>query len=807
MNNKLTFLALFLFLFTQQLFAQTTISGTLQSEASGEALNYATIRLLEPEDSSLVTGGITDDIGYFNLEAKPGNYILQMSYITFATKNMNVDLTESVDLGVITLNSDEQTLGVVEVIGEKSEVEFHLDKKVFTVGKDLTAVGTDAIDILDNVPSVSTDVDGNVSLRGSEGVQILINGKQSALTGLGSTNALKNIPSNLIEKIEVITNPSSRYDAQGQVGIINIVLKKQQNPGLNGSFDVNAGTPSRYGAGINLNYRQNKVNLFTNLGFRYRSGPGEGFNYFEYFNPSNGVFYSENDRDHERSGLGGNGSIGAEYFFTENQTLTGTFRYGLGDDKSDVDLLYSDFDQSYDLMKQVLRTDDEKEDEKDWAYTLAYHNDIDKDLGRKLTADVRFETAQETERSDYSETQVFGTGTLPITERSVNKEGQDEYLFQIDYVHPFSKSQKFEVGAKSTLRDINTDFTVERNTNGEYQPLPGLDNEFVYDEDIHAVYGMYGNEVGKVGYQAGLRAEYTDINTKLLNTNEENPRDYLKLFPSAFVTYDVGNENSVQLSYSRRIRRPGFWHLNPFLTYSDARRQFAGNPNLNPEYTNSFELGYLKNWDKTTLNSSIYYRKSTDVITRITQPLAADTVKVIPVNLNERDAGGFEFILNSDITKWWTVDANFNLFYFKEDGQNVGNNFTAEDVAWFSRLSNRFRFNKDFMGQLRFMYRGPSNTTQGKRDAMYNLDLGLSKEVLNGKGTISFNGRNILNTRRYSSSTTTDAFYNESEYQWGVASFNAGFNYRINQNNKQRRQNQNRGDDDGGGFDGGEEGM
>ena len=793
-----------LLLFTHLSYGQYEVSGTLIDGNNEEVLQYATVRLLNPSDSTLVTGGVTNESGVFTLSATEGNYLLESSYLTYVTSTREINLSENTQLGSIAMYQDQAQIEAVEITGQKSQTTFELDKKVFNVGQDITSVGTDAIDVLSNVPSVTTDIDGNVSLRGSQGVLILINGQQSGLINSGDPNSLKNIPASLIEKVEVITNPSARYDAEGQVGIINIILKKQQQGGLNGSFNLDAGTPERYGGAVNLNYRKNDFNVFTRFGGRYRSRPRVGFTSFDYFSPVNGLTYQENDTDSERTGYGGSGSVGLEYFFKDKQYITAQFDYERGRDDNESIVTYDDYIEDRELLRTTQRIDNEEENEEEMEYSIRYNYDIDT-LGKKVLAQVQYEQSDETELNDFTESVLFGNGYNPVQQIAENHENQNEYLFQLDYILPFSKNTKMEFGAKSTLRDIDTDFEVQQLMNGEYETLPNQSNQFQYDEDIHALYAMYGNEEGSLGYQVGLRGEYSDINTRLIETNDENPRDYFQLFPSAFLTYRTENENAFQASYSRRINRPGFWELNPFLSYTNPRRIWTGNPNLDPEYTNSFELGYLKEWDVTTLNTSVYYRHTTDVITRITEPIGGDTVQVIPQNLATRNASGFEFLFNSDLTKWLTLDLNTNFFYFTEDGSNIGEQFEAEGFAWFARGTTRFRLPNDLNGQLRFFYRGPRNTTQGDRQALYSLDVGVSKDILNNKGTLSLNGRNLLNSLRFEGETITDTFISESEFQWRPPSAGLGFSYRFNQSNRDRSQQGGRGGN-GDDYEGGEEG-
>jgi len=768
------------------------IFGKVIDATSETPLPYATVALLNASDSTLIAGTVTDEDGRFSIDAAAGTYILKVDFISHQNTFRNLEAYsggEPFRVGTIALQEDAAQLEAVEVVGEKSELEFSLDKKIYTVGKDITAVGSNAIEVLDNVPSVTTDIDGNVSLRGSGGVQILINGKPSGLTGLGTTNALRNLPSGNIERVEVITNPSARYDAEGQVGIINIVLKKQRESGFNASIDLNGGLPGSYGAAANLNYRTNKVNLFSTLGGRFRRGPGGGFVFYDYFTPVNGVESSRNDRDHERGGLGLNTRLGLEYFITEKNSLTGSFNFGKGDENNDASVLYTDFDASNNILAEILRTDDESEQEEDLSYSINFTRDIDKKKGKKLNFDMRYATTGEQELSDLLETRLSGTNSEAAPrQRSTNDENQDEYLFQFDWVNPFSKTKKFELGSRATFRTIDNDFLVEQiNTGGIFEPLENLSNDFKYDENIAATYAQYADEKGKISYQLGLRGEYTDVTTLLIQSDERNQRDYFNLFPSAFLTYKLPNENAFQLSYSRRLRRPRFFDLNPFLTFSDSRRRFAGNPNLDPEFTNSMELGYLKEWEKTVFNASVYYRHTDDVIQRITQRIDSITFVSKPENLNQRDAGGLELIGSSDLTKWLRVDGNFNLFYYQEDGQNLGETFTSEDVSWFTRFNSRFKIANRVNGQLSVNHRAGRQTTQGNQNSVTSANVGLSSEILKKQGTVSLNVRDLFNSRKRVYEQFGDDFFSNGEFQWRARTTTLSFNYRINQQNRQRR--------------------
>jgi len=518
-------------------------------------------------------------------------------------------------------------------------MQLALDKKVFNVGKDLSSRGGSAVEILDNVPSVQVDIEGNISLRGSSNVRILVDGKPSGLVGTGGSG-LRSLQANMIEKVEVITNPSARYEAEGMAGIINIILKKEVKKGLNGSFEVTAGVPKVLGTAANLNYRTSKLNFFVNYNIRQREGPGVGSLYQEVFR-SDTTFITEQDNKRLRGGLSQTVRLGADYFFNEKNTLTTSFSYRISDDKNFAETRYDDYINSLDnLVESSIRTDDEKEDETKLEYAIDYEKKFDRE-GQSWKTRISYQDNIEEEGSILENR--FLDGTLFLEQESNNKERENTLIFQSDYVVPFSKDQKFEVGGRASIRNIDNDFLVEELRDNVWEPLEGLSNNFQYDEKIYAAYVIYGDKIDNVSYQVGLRPEYTDVNTTLLTTNEENPRDYVNLFPSAFLGYEFGKNNTLQLSYSRRVRRPRFWDLNPFFTFSDNRNFFSGNPDLDPEFTDAFELGHLKFWDKASLSSAVYYRYTTGVIERIQVVNPDGTSVTKPQNLSTRNAYGLEF--------------------------------------------------------------------------------------------------------------------------------------------------------------------
>ena len=788
--------------------AKALVKGKVVDFNSQLPLEYATVTLFEQKDSSMVTGAITDETGGFLLETTFGRYYAQIEFLAYKKVIIdNIALTREepvINLGIIPLEPDSKMLDVVEVRAEKSQMQLSLDKRVFNVGKDLANSGGTAADVLDNVPSVTVDVEGNVELRGSGGVRILVDGKPSGLVGISNSDGLRQIPANLIDRVEVITNPSARYEAEGMAGIINIVLKKDRSQGFNGSFDLTAGTPDEYGVALNLNYRRDRFNFFTNYGLRYRKGPGTGTQYQEFYLNDTTTFITNQVSNRSRGGLSNSVRFGADYFFSTTSILTTAFNFRYSDDNNFNKIAYQDYLNDLNHPTGITyRTDDETEKEPNLEYSLTYKKLLDRD-GHEFTADFRYQDNTEEENSDFIEENydAFGVSKIEadLHQRSGNKEIQKNMIFQTDYVRPFSKEGKFEAGLRAGLRDINNDFKVEQEYgDGNWETLAGLSNDFIYEENIYAAYTSLGNKLDKFNWQVGLRSEYSDVYTELVVDDSINDRQYFNFFPSIFMGYELSEKNSMQVSYSRRIRRPGFWELNPFFTYSDARNFWSGNPNLNPEFTDSYEVGYLRYFDKGSLTSSVFYRHTKDVVERIRTQTSDTSSFTQPVNLATQNDYGLEFTFSYDPFKFWRLNGNANFFRSVTEGEYQEQVFDADTYTWFGRLSSRLTIKKNLDFQVNFNYRAPRKTTQGESKALWHIDPALSMDVLNGNGTLTLSVRDVFNTRRRRYITEGDNFYTEGDWQWRARQTTLTFSYRLNQ--KKQREGRN-----GGGFEGGEGG-
>jgi len=629
------------------------------------------------------------------------------------------------------------------------------------------------------------DVDGNVSLRGSENVRILINGKPSGLTGISTADALQQIQANLIESVEVITNPSSRYDAEGEVGIINIILKKEERQGVNGAFTLNAGHPDNYGGSFTLNLRRDKFNLFSSYGFRYRSSPGTGNSFQQFTQPDTSFsYYQENTR--RRGGVSHNLMAGVDYYFNESSILTGSVNYRKSDGLNKSSYIFRDFDENGALIRTVTRNEREEEPEDNAEFALSFRKDYGPRNNHYLTADFKWIENVETEYSTFLERDE--AADTQIDQRASNTENERNILFQLDFVKPFGQRGKIEAGAKSTLRVIDNDFLVEQLTDeSTWETVGEFDNRMVYTENIHAAYAIFGNEVNRFSYQFGLRGELTDVSVELSRENKTTYQNYFNVFPSSHLAYRITDSKTVQLSYTYRLSRSWFRSLMPFSNYSNNRTLYTGNPDLKPEYTHSIEGGYLFDWESGSILSSVYYRHRTGVVNRITIVDSIGYNRIFPVNLSTQDAVGLEFNFNWEPTSWWRITSNANFYRAVTKGQYEGQILNADTYTLSARAMSRITFLKKYDFQTSWRYRAPRETTQGRMRSNYAIDLGLSRDVLAGRGTVTVSVRDLFNTNKFREIIDDEDFYSESESQWRPRSVMFTFNYRINRKKDSER--------------------
>ena len=811
------------------------VEGKVVEEGSNIPLEYATVTFKSKPDNTVVDGGITDANGYFSVEIPSGTYDISVEYISYKAKNyLNKTINESIDLGTVSLALDIESLNEVEIVAERTSVEIKLDKKVYNIGKDLTTAGGTVSDALNNVPSVSVDIEGAISLRGNENVRILINGKPSALAGFGDTNVLSQLPAEAIERVEVITSPSARYDAEGTAGILNIILRQKETLGFNGSFNFTIGNPDNVGLNASINYRTEKYNLFSNLSWRYYDAPRNSFNDITYFDR---VIDGETiepeyrrireDQEVERLNRNYNANVGMEYFLSEKSSITGSIFYRLGSD-ADLSLNNSERFNNGVIVEETLRREKETEEDNSYQIAINYVKQFGEDRDHKLTADFQYENDAEDGFTFLNEDYITTDQTDPEPfqiEQEITTEKQKEYLIQADYVLPIGEDSRFEAGFRSNLENEITNYRLEQENleTGDLVVNDTITNIFDYDENVHALYSQYGTKFGKFSFLLGLRLEHTqlkgDIDSRLtdeelveafgfpIETSFDN--NYLGLFPTVNLIYNLSgsesdSEESITLGYNRRINRPRGWFINPFPTRSSRTNVFQGNPSLEPAFSNAFDIGYLKRWDKLTLTSSVYYQVETNSFERVQENTGQQTtdgidiIRTIPINLstNKRTGAELGFLYNPN--KWLRLNSSFNFFQFETDGEFNGVDYSAKNTSWFARFSSKVTLPAKIDWQTNAFYRGARQDAQSDTDGIFSIDLAFSKELFNNSLTVSLNVRDLLNSRKRQSTTTTDFFERYSEFQWRQRQVNLSLIYRFNQQlNKRDRNGRGTGDNNG----------
>jgi hypothetical protein len=812
------YIIVFLLFATTSFFAQrpgndtpVSITGKIVEEDSNLPLEYATVAFID-KDNKIVNGGITDANGVYQIQITPGMYTVQFEFISYKTEQLtNQRIFKDTTLPTVTLKLDANSLDEVVLRAETTEVQIRLDKKIYNIGKDLTTSGATVSDALNNVPSVNVDVEGAISLRGNENVRILINGKPSAIAGFGSTDALRQLPAEAIDRVEVITSPSARYDAEGTAGIINIILRKEKTLGLNGSLQTNVGWPLNSGVTANINLRTDHFNIFNTTGVRYSDAPGNA--YFEnlYFSDTRENPLVIEDRDYDRLRKGFNTNLGIEYFITDESSITATGFFRTGDNETTTTNITNEFDASNILAATRSRIETENEEDESYQFSLNYVNNFSKD-GHKLTADFQYETDKETELSLIGETNTFPISERLSSEDITTTEDQKEYLAQIDYVLPIGENAQFEAGYRGNFEETITDYVLleEVGTTGMFVRNDSLSNVFTYNENVNSVYSQYGNKFGKFSFLLGLRMENTQlkgqVNAEDVSNNDDEltinfDKNYTGLFPTVNLIYELGERENITLGYNRRINRPRHWYINPFPSRSSEANVFQGNPNLDPAYSSAFDLGYLRRWDKITLTSSVYYQYETDSFERIQEDTGELTsngipiIRTLPINLSTNQRYGFELGLLYNPAKWLRLNGSFNFYKFVTEGVFNEVDYGAENTSWFARGSVKVTLPGNVDWQTNAFYRGPSNNSQTETDGMLSIDLALSKDIINDNATIGFNVSDLLNTRKRSSVTNTDTFRSDSEFQWRQRQFNLSFTYRFNEQKKRQR---GRGDGNGG---------
>jgi len=805
-------LLFFLFISTSLLHSQNNkviVTGTITDSETNIPLEYATISVFNVGSEKAVNGVITDSNGEFSIELNKGNYDFKVEFISFKIKYYrNITVNDPLDLGTVELSIDENMLEEIEVIGEKTEIEIKLDKTVYNIGKDLTLKGSSVSDVLDNLPSVEVDIEGNVSLRGNESVRILINGKPSGLVGISSNEALKQFPSESVEKVEVITSPSARYNAEGTAGIINIILRRSKLTGFNGSLSLNSGYPERYGVSANLNYRTKKLNFFNNVGYNTRTSEGSFINETEYYtDQAINNFLNENGvRDSERNSNYLN--TGIEYFISNKTSLVGSYVLrksdGFTNNTNNVNQNFNTISKFSERLEKESEIDDTNE------FSINLTHDFNKE-GHVLTIDYQKEKSSENENGFISNSQLKPVFTKYLSEKVNTDEIQESELFKIDYVLPIKKDGQFELGFRRSNQYQDIDYLAENeDLNGNFINDLNLSNTLIYNEKVNAFYTQYGNKKNKFSFLLGLRYEESKTTVKQLANNTNNVKNYNDFFPTLNLSYQIKENETITFGYNRRIRRARSYFINPFPSKSSATNIFQGNPNIDPTYSNGIDLGYLKRYEKLTLNGSIYYRKETGVFTFISEntgdfvlvnEILVPVLRRTPINLASNKQIGLELNANFTQSKNWRLNGSLNFYESETLGEYMGITYDSKNLTWSGRLSNNLKLFSSVDWQTSFRYRAPQKTAVSERKASIYSNTAFSKDLSKDKITLTFKVNDIFETGKWRIESFNENYKSYSESNWrGGRTLELNLIYRFNQKKKQSRNSGGYNDYNEGGF-------
>ncbi len=745
--------------------SNTSIKGTVLDKSTGQPLELATIQVFSVDDSILIGGASTDKEGKFLIENLPeGNYNVKISYIGYNTaiaKDVRIEKNKSINLGTIKLEMNSESTEEIRVEDEAPIMTYEQGKKVYDVRKDLTAQNGTILDLLKNIPSVDVDNNGNVSLRGGGNVKILIDGKPSALLSNG-TQILQNMPANIVEKIEIINNPSAKYEAEGISGIINIIMKQgEKSEGYSGNIKLNGGTEDKYNIYGSASLSKNKFNINGIYSFWNYSLPGIT-NIYRLNYSSSIARTIEQNFDWRYKGTSHYGSLSGDYDFDNFNNVSLVTSFFIFDRKIDNRNILNFYDASNNLTTKLDYLINDNRDGYFFDGTLTYTKKFE-EKGRDFTAFINSSGRNENTLINYNISDNINNITKTKNESDFNFNFLN---FQADYVHPLSETNKLETGIKSNFRMIKGDYKfykLDSNT-GNWEELLNKRNDADYKDLISAAYLNYSGAYKDFSYQVGLRSEHTYLDFSILNGSEKYNNKYIDLFPSVSLSQKLGIENQFQATYSRRINRPNLYLLNPFVEQVDEYTKRTGNPYINPEYINSFELGYTRSLNFAMLTLTGFFRNTKNSIQYLSYTDSTGIVLMKPDNRGTSNTYGLEFIVQGGLAKWWMIYGsvsyfNTNIFY------NGGvDNFDKTYNAWSARISSNAAIPDLFDVQLTYFYYGKQETAQGSMDPFQTMNLSIQKSFFDKKLTIGLRINDLLNQQKFYRIASGSDFY-QSLYQ------------------------------------------
>jgi outer membrane receptor protein involved in Fe transport len=773
------------------------ITGKIADKDQHVPMQYTNVVLYHLPDSVMVNGTITQKDGSFQFSRlKDGNYYLMVHFIGFQVKMMSgIKITPRhrfLKLPTIYLEPASATLGSVEVKAEHSRISYQVDKKVVNVTKDLMASAGSAIDVLENVPSVDVDLDGNVSLRGSSNFTVLIDGRPSVLEG---NDALQQIPASAIQRIEIITNPSAKYDPEGVGGILNVILKKDKKLGLNGMINTSVSTGNKYRGNATLAYRTGKVNLFVSV-------DGSNRDMHMKMNSENETYigdttnYRNTDINGIRNRRGYGVKAGLDYYFSKKTSLSLSGRvggYGFGMDNTSNRHVYSSVPQSLEEYAQSISHSNR------WGgyYNgqLSFIHNFD-DLGHKLEAMVYYSNRSSDDQEDQSDYITDMNWNVlagePSSLRTATKDSSSDLRIKLDYSKPIGEKGKLEAGLQSRFAHQNGDYTYSSFDTTLNDWVNNADYASIVDfkRNIHSAYVTFQNTFKAFGFQLGMRGEFTDRSVDNKNGTDPFVIHRFDYFPSAHFSYQLKNNLQVYTSYSKRIRRPRDWDLNPFPLIIDPYNVRIGNPELEPEYIDSYELGLQKILGRSFISFETYYRINKNKITRILQVGDDGIFYHTNINLNKDYSMGAELMTNLKLVKWLGINASMNIYNYRLTGNIEGADVASNSTNWSGRLTTSFNLKGNLRIQWMGIYRSKTVTLQGSRKGFFYTNLALRKDFLKRKLNVTVSARDLLGTAKYESIAQGAAFYSHMvrTREWPVVSLNVS--YIINNYRQKRDKNQ-----------------
>lgn len=730
------------------------ITGQVVDSLSGTPIELATVLLRNSEGTATWQGTTTDVNGDFELPVDSAEFSIEIRFISYRSMRITglSRQDSALDLGKIQLVQEVHEMVEVNAQGERSTTEFRLDKRVFHVGQDLGNSGASALEVLNNVPSVTVSMEGAISLRGSSGVQILIDGKPSVLAD-DQGKALGTITADMIDRIEVITNPGANYQSEGTSGIINIILKKEEKKGINGSVSVNTGWPQNHSLGFSMNRRSERFNIFTQIGAGYRSMP----RYQEAINEDRtDSTIIESSGTNYRNEQFYNLVLGSDFYLNKRNTITlsGNVAYEVEQQPSETN--FSRTEKGV-LVSEWQRTEVTAALNPKYQYDLQYKK-VFKDTAEHSLLFTTLGKFFGKEQSSEFSTRVLSGGLEYPLQQTQTTFNQSDYTFSLDYVKPFNKRWKFETGAQYVINNVGNNYEVRNQENDVWITADSLSNNFEYKQRVLGVYSTGAYELDKWGIKLGLRVENTDLHTRLVTTQQQNDQLYTNFFPTLHTSFKVSRYVSLQAGYSRRIYRPRLWDLNPFFNITNNFNIRRGNPDLQPEYTDSYEIMSIFILKKASFNFGGYYRYTTEVIERVS--IFENNVNTtLPMNIGTNSTFGLEFNAKYSPGKWFTVTADANYNYFQRKGSFQDQLFDFFADKWNGRVTTRFKLSKIIDFELTGNYESRARSIQGMNLQTAYMDAGFRVKIMKGKGVIDFGARDLFATRIERNVIDQDSFY------------------------------------------------